>query len=242
MGVAIQTRTEEAYQVLKQVISGQEFPPGTWLRHREIATKLGMSRTPLLQAFQRLEHEGLVECVPQWGVRVRAITVKQLDEIFRMRLALETIVFRELASKAHELRDSLNKLRPLAEQVDREMEAIYEDVRLGRRTVGSGNQQDREFHKELARLSGLEMVPKEIDRLCLLSATIVVLVSNPAHGIPHTQLLDAILTGDCDEAERAIRSALEPVFQYDIPLLRQRFSDGPIIFDPKAKDSDESAM
>lgn len=230
MSTATITRAEEAYQALRDVIARQEFPPGTWLRQRTIAAKLGMSPTPLVQAFQRLEHEGLVECVPQWGVRVRALSVHQLDQVYRMRVALESIVFRELATRVDELRASLKKLRPLAEEVDQAVEQIRRAVLEGQEKVGTSLPVDQDFHLKLARLSGMEMVVREIDRLCLLSTTIIALVPTESPPqITHVELLDAILSGDPDRAERSIRNSTEATMQHTLPRLREKFGDGPIV-------------
>jgi DNA-binding GntR family transcriptional regulator len=226
------TRAEEAYHALRDVIVRQEFPPGTWLRRRTLASKFKMSPTPLVQAFQRLEQEGLVECVPQWGVRVRALTVSELDQIYRMRLALETIVFRELACKVSQVASDLKKLRSLADQIDQSV-----DIAHGRPKPGAPIRQDHEFHLALARLAGMDLVVREIERLCLLSATMIPILPNPASTVPnHGQLLDAILTGDADIAERSIRAVLEPDMQYVIGFLREWFGDKPIIF---GNDSEE---
>ena len=117
---------------------------------------------------------------------------------------------------------------------------LGQDVRQGYREAGAYCQNDQEFHLALARISGMDMIVREIDRLGLLSATTVVLVQEdapqsapPTH---HSELLDAILTGDSDVAERAIRAAIEPVLQHELPVLRARFGDGPIIFGGKKVD------
>jgi DNA-binding GntR family transcriptional regulator len=235
---AVVTRTEEAYRALRRVIAKQELPPGTWLRQRAIAAKLGMSPTPLVQAFQRLEHEGLVECVPQWGVRIRALTVHELEQVYRMRGAMESIVFRELASRAGEVADAVVKLRPLAEEVDRADEALRRDVLEGVRETGTPLPIDQDFHLALARLSGMGMIVREIDRLCLLSATMLALAPNQPSATTHVGLLDAILTGDPDLAEQAIRNAIEQNIQHVLPLLRERFGDAPIVFQTAETDQE----
>lgn len=231
MSRAVFTRAEEAYKTLRRAIVTQKLPQGTWLRQRTIAAELGMSPTPLVQAFQRLQHEGLVECVPQWGVRVRALTVHELKQIFVMRTALESVVFRELASRANEIADEIRELRPMAEEVDRADEALRVEILEGRRAAGESLEIDQQFHLALARLSGLDMVAREIDRLCLLSATVLALMPKDMPTVTtHVHLLDAILTGNPDTAERAIRDAIESVADYVLPRLQQKFGDGPISY------------
>jgi DNA-binding GntR family transcriptional regulator len=190
------TRSEEAYRTLRKVIVRHEIPPGTWLRRRAIAAQLGMSSTPLREAFSRLEHEGLLESIPQWGVRVRTLTVPQFEQVVSMRLALESIVVRNLASRSAEVAYELEKLRPLAAQVDQENAENMRAVASGELQVGVYNPNDTEFHLALGRVAELDMVAREIDRLCLFSATTMVLTRDDPATASHVEILDAILTGD----------------------------------------------
>jgi len=194
-----------------------------------MAAELGMSPTPLVQAFQQLEKEGLVECVPQWGVRVRVLTVHELKQLFGMRVAMESMVFRELASRAGEVANAVRDLRSLAEDVDRAAEVLRVEVVAGRRHVGEALLIDQQFHLTLAKLSGMDLVAREIDRLCVLPATVLALVpKNTPSEVSHVELLDAILSGDPDKAERAIKAAIESAAEYALPRLREQFGDGPI--------------
>jgi DNA-binding GntR family transcriptional regulator len=232
MPTSIVTRSEEAYRRLREAIVRQELPQGAWLRQRTLAAELGMSPTPLVQAFQRLEHEGLVESVPQWGVRVRALTVRELKQIYGMRAALESLVFRELASNLDLFRRGVQDLRPLARDVDLADEELRVDVLEGRRDVGESLLIDLKFHLALAELSKLEMVTKEIDRLCLLPSTVHAWVAKKTPtAIKHVKLLDAILTGEPETAESAIRKAINFVADTDLPVLEKRFGNQPILFD-----------
>ena len=231
------TSTDKAYEILRHAIVTRELPQGRWLRQRAVAAKMGMSPTPLVQAFQRLQHEGLLENVPRWGVRVRALTVHELRQVLGMRLAMETLVYRELASRADELADAINDLRPLAEEVDSADEKLRMDVLEGRQQAGTPLLIDHEFHLALARLTGMDMVVREIDRLCLLPATALALVPKKIPmAVTHVELLDAILTGEPDIAERAVRTSNESTAEYMLPRLREQFGDGPIVLAEKEWD------
>jgi DNA-binding GntR family transcriptional regulator len=228
------TRAEEAYRVLRQAIIMRELPQGAWLRQRTVAAQLGMSPTPLVQAFQRLEREGLVECVPQWGVRVRALTVGELRQIYGMRMALESMVFRELASRIDEVADAIRNLCPLAEEVDRADELLRVEILEGRRKLGASLLIDQKFHLALAELSGMDLVKREIDRLCLLPATILALVPKAVPTTTtHVDLLNAIQTGNPDTAEQAIRKAIHATASHALTTLQEQFGDGPIIYPEK---------
>ena len=61
---------ERAYAEIKRRIFSNEYPPGFQALEQEVASQLGMSRTPVREALIRLENERLVELVPRRGMRV----------------------------------------------------------------------------------------------------------------------------------------------------------------------------
>jgi DNA-binding GntR family transcriptional regulator len=83
---------------LREAIVDNVLAPGSRLREVQLAAQLGVSRTPLREAFAQLEREGLVTVVPRVGVFVREVTLRDVDEIYRVRAALEGMAV-ELASQ-----------------------------------------------------------------------------------------------------------------------------------------------
>ncbi len=79
----------QACEVLRQQIVRGELPPGHRLNIYEIATQLGISRTPVKEAFNRLSHEGLLTIHPQSGTFVSRLGLSQIREVFEARLMLE---------------------------------------------------------------------------------------------------------------------------------------------------------
>jgi DNA-binding GntR family transcriptional regulator len=82
-----------------QIIHG-ELRPGLKIRQQQFAESLGVSRTPLREAFQRLEADGWVDLRARRGAEVRPLTVGEAGEIFTMRVVLETTAAR-LAAVVH---------------------------------------------------------------------------------------------------------------------------------------------
>jgi DNA-binding GntR family transcriptional regulator len=83
---------------LREAIVGNLMKPGSRLLEIQLSRQLGVSRTPLREAFAQLEREGLVTIVPRVGVFVREVTQKDIDEIYAVRAALEGLAV-ELAAK-----------------------------------------------------------------------------------------------------------------------------------------------
>src|SRR5947209_6276106 len=86
----------------RQIISGA-LPPGTKLRAEHLAETLGVSPTPLREAFQRLAGEGLVVIEPQRGARVAPIDQHEALELYDLRIILEPIATRESMAHTDEL-------------------------------------------------------------------------------------------------------------------------------------------
>lgn len=85
------------YDDLRQRILSLELPPGTSLLRSELADKYEVSQTPLRDALQRLEQNGLVQVFPQSRTLVTRIDVPKIHEAHFLRVALETEVVRHLA-------------------------------------------------------------------------------------------------------------------------------------------------
>jgi DNA-binding GntR family transcriptional regulator len=103
------------------IISG-EMPPGTPVIEAELATRLGASRTPVREALRRLEAEGLLEPRGLRGSVVRALASDEVDCIFEIREALESLAARRAARAIGE-----PDLRKLTHYVER-MRASIDDA------------------------------------------------------------------------------------------------------------------
>ncbi len=81
--------TLDIYTILKNAIVNLEYMPTTKLSENEIASKYGISRTPVKAAFTRLENEGYVTVLPQRGTFVSLLDLSRIKEILYMRFVLE---------------------------------------------------------------------------------------------------------------------------------------------------------
>jgi DNA-binding GntR family transcriptional regulator len=82
--------SDQIYELLKNKILDNYIKPGERLTQEEIAEAFKASRTPIRQAFILLEKDGLVERLPQGGVRVTKIDIETVRDVFGIRGALET--------------------------------------------------------------------------------------------------------------------------------------------------------
>jgi GntR family transcriptional regulator, rspAB operon transcriptional repressor len=81
--------SDQIYERLRQQILHGEIEPGERLMQNQVAENLKASRTPVREAFRRLEQDSLVERVPQGGVRVTRLDMEAIQEVFGIRNVLE---------------------------------------------------------------------------------------------------------------------------------------------------------
>ncbi len=81
---------EEVYQSLKKSILHGKLKGGQRLLEEQLAHQIGISRTPVREAFHKLERDELVTRLPKGGFAVREFTKEDVEEIFGIRSALES--------------------------------------------------------------------------------------------------------------------------------------------------------
>lgn len=91
--VGRQSLTDQiVHEVRQRIISGQ-LPEGTPLRQERLAAELGVSRVPLREAIRQLEAEGLVVSEVHKGTVVSSLSLAEVEELFEIRIQLETWLF-----------------------------------------------------------------------------------------------------------------------------------------------------
>jgi GntR family transcriptional regulator, rspAB operon transcriptional repressor len=91
------TLGKAAYAKIREEIITLNFKPGQMLSESELAAALGVSRTPIREAFLNLLQEELLEILPQRGARVALISVKKVKEARFVRESLEISAFKSVA-------------------------------------------------------------------------------------------------------------------------------------------------
>lgn len=88
---------DKVYCLLRHEIEGGKFRPGERVLDQLIAGRLGVSRTPIREALLRLEHDGIVVCTSRRSYNVRALTVRDVKEIYDTLGILEGTVVSQVA-------------------------------------------------------------------------------------------------------------------------------------------------
>lgn len=102
------------YENIKKAIINGDIVPGTRLTETKTSEQLGVSTTPVREAFRRLESERFVKNIPYKGAIVQELSMKEIEEVYQCRLALEVAAI-GLVAKAID-QNGLESLRNLVEQ------------------------------------------------------------------------------------------------------------------------------
>src|SRR5207249_6339881 len=100
------------YQQLKDAILAGAIRPMERITENKVAERFGLSRTPVREAFRRLEAEGLILVVPQRGSFVSQPSVEDILEIYQIRMPLECMSARLAAERIED--EQLGRLGDLA--------------------------------------------------------------------------------------------------------------------------------
>ena len=135
---------ETAFLQLKELLRTNRFVPGSTVPETEVASTLGMSRTPVREALIKLQERGLIELVPRHGMRVLPIQYKDMKEIYEILTTIEP----EVAGKLAKRKLSDKELKPL-EQATIEMEKAIQKKDLFAWAIA-----DDKYHQTLFKLHG----------------------------------------------------------------------------------------
>ena len=98
---AIESKSDQAYRVLEEMIVTMELTPGSLLSESKLVELLGLGRTPVREALQRLATENLVEIMPRRGIRITEIDIKQQLRLLEVRRSIEELSVRLSARRAN---------------------------------------------------------------------------------------------------------------------------------------------
>jgi len=207
-----------AYRRIREAILRMEFQPGRRLQEAGIAARLGISRTPVREAFRRLQAEGLLQSLATRGVIVAEVSIDEIDDAYRIIEMLEALSSRLAAERltadgATAVRLLLDQMQDAATATDLERWAGI-DVQLHAtiRTIAA--------NPRLAQVA--DLVYPAIDRVRHLHLREG---SEPerlaAETAAHRRLGEAILARDGAQAELLVRELFTKARQDNVRLLRR---------------------
>jgi len=198
-----QSLRDTAYETIKHRIITCVLKPGEYINEAYISNMLGIGRTPVHQAFDRLMLEGMVGVIPRKGVIVKPVSLEEIMQIVEVRLLNETYCVKLAAERAE--KDEIARLSSvLSRAADFMNERDAEQLML----------HDREFHGVLARASKNAVLGDFLSKLHDRSLRFwFISLNTPGHHKSvqeqHEAILDAIKRHDPAGAVDAMRLHIE---------------------------------
>ncbi len=158
------SQTGRALLALRELLLKGEYRPGERLSELALVERLGVSRTPIRLAFDRLAHEGLVTPSPSGGFVVCEFTIADIWDAIEMRGILEGNAAR-LAAERLTSAEQLLKIRGLQAQMD----SLVQHFRGNAiESFGIYVNLNEDFHSELLHLAASPMLKRTMDHLTSL--------------------------------------------------------------------------
>ena len=202
---------------LRERILKNELRAGEPLRQEALAEAYGVSRMPIREAFRQLEVEGLVEFHPHRGAVVSPMSIEEAEELFDLRLIIETDLIRRAIENAN----------------DRDKGTASAALKAVQEAYSSGDEErwgvlNWEFHKSLytasnrpRSLSLLDGLNANIDRYVRLQLSLERSAPDRAN-IEHEQLLQAFIEGDGDRASAILTRHIQDARESLMTALGER--------------------
>jgi len=213
-----ETRGRNAYRGILEAIREGIFLPGDRLREEEVAQRLGMSRTPVREAFGRLLEKGLLQPAPGRGLAIAVLEMDQLFELYALRGEFEGLVARFAARHATEA-EILNMEAILQEQEQPGADAVALNLAFHEAIYGAAHNQF--LIKSLQSLT---------ETTYLLGRSTLSTDQRAAQAVQeHRQILAAIARHDPAEAAGAARHHIRQAYLERLKMYRESGAPTPPI-------------
>lgn len=184
------------FNKLREDILSGKYQEHEELKEVAIGEELGVSRTPVREAFRQLELEGLIQIVPNKGAYVTGITAKDVKDIYMIRSYLEGMCARLVTEKI----------------TDEQLDELEENVYLASYHASKGHMEqmaelDNRFHHILYEACDSKMLQKLLQDfheyvMRIRKKTLSTKERGIASNEEHKQIMEAIKQRNADEAER----------------------------------------
>lgn len=191
------TLTDKAYQQLEEMITTLVLSPGMVLGEQNLVQRLGIGRTPIREALQRLARDGLVVVMPRRGILVSDINVRTQLRLLETRRVLERLIARLAAERS--TKEEREVFAGIAQDM-REAASASDDLAFMRL--------DRQFNDLIATASRNEFAVRSLESMAALSRRFWYQHYKQVADLPltanlHADVCEAVARRDVDAAGAA---------------------------------------
>jgi DNA-binding GntR family transcriptional regulator len=203
--MAAVTLKEKAYIELRKLILDGNLKPGEFLTERTLVEMLGMSRTPIRSALERLDVEGLAKYTPNKGLVVAEISLDRAIDFYDFRIAIECFVVKKLSERSWSEADLDWMRNNLKEQEECLKNNDFEAFTVA----------DYAYHQKLAQVNENSEILQTMEQLQdkLYQIALKVLRKNRTRiqesYEDHVRIFNHIIHGEAEEAANEMEKHLE---------------------------------
>lgn len=201
-----QSARERVYLYVREQILRGKFPGGSFIEEEQISALVGVSRTPVREAFHRLQAERFIDLLPRRGARVRQVTAQELVQLYETRRMIEGYAASRICL------DGIAVPARMAELLAQMGEAgngadLFTHVEL-----------NRLFHRAMVAALGNDVLTELYDSLSSRQQLVAMtaLGTDPARldviAAEHAELIEALQARDGARARDVLDRHLQPVF------------------------------
>lgn len=213
------TLSDQVADQLRQAILLGQLKPGQRIIEQEIAEALALSRGPVRDALRVLQNERLIVINPYRGASVAKLTLRDAEEIYTLRVALELLALNNAVENASDA-----QIGELTRVVERMEAAVRESPDNHAVLIDT----DLDFHETLVRVSGHSRVVSawaalrgQVSLLMLTHEVLGVLDMAEIAVTWHRQLVDQMLRRDAPAAEETLRRHLARSYEATVTAIRE---------------------
>jgi len=201
------TLGDNTYKDLKNLILSGKVKPGERLLYSDLVDRLGVSQTPIREAFTRLENDGYLVTIKRKGTFVREVSEKEIKEIFQIREMLEALAARLVCHNATD--EEIGELDNIN---------THFSFAANSNDAAACTQEDLNLHEAILKLSRNTILQTLVLKTNFNILSIV--RRNPQkadaaqkNSAMHQKIIDAIRQRNADEAEQLMRSHIREGMQ-----------------------------
>jgi len=200
---------ERVYLYVRDRILTNVYKPGDQISYEQLIQELGVSRTPLRDAINRLTQDGLIEVKPRSGSYVYMPNAQDIGELYDVRKALE----------CQAIEAAVPRMPP------EELQGLLREAEIADEAIKQGNVQrffeaDRRFHRTIIERSGNRLLAGMMETLELKIQWFGVIITKfdrpQQANDSHKRIMRAMERGDAASARRLMEEHIEEIKRYTI--------------------------
>jgi DNA-binding GntR family transcriptional regulator len=198
------TARERAYEHVRAAILRGDYAPGAFVEEETVCKAAGVSRTPVREAFHKLEAERFLDLLPRRGARVRQVTAQELLDLYEARRVIEGFAIDRVCAGEHPAPEELARISAA-------MRAVAPGALLRHAEL------DRQFHRTLVGAARNAVMIELYDGLRARQqhVALAALGADPSRVRiildEHDRLVEALSARDARRARRVLDAHLRPI-------------------------------